>query len=696
MTRWLSLLAVFLLGAQQEEKITVNYSGLDLEALAQQVERVTKKTFLFQEQLLRGKKVTLRSETPIGPDEFYRVFQTVCHMHGLVLVPVEGEKINLVKIVQTQQAQKEPGIQPILTRGDPLPPGDTLVYYLLAPKHITASKAMSILSSAISSTGVLQQVQGADLILVVDVASAIRRAEKVLALVDTPGSRVVHVSVSLKHVSVSEARAQLEGHLQALEKAATGEAGRGKLVLRSNDRLNTLELYGPEEEVKTAQEYLASLDRELPPARRILQYYRLKNVPAADVADIVKQLLGIAVAAREAESARAEGRPAPSLQGPLAGRPVLETAGRPQAPGAPPAQEPPRAGTERPPHAAPQGSAGPSREEIEIVPIEGLNTLVVVGNQTVHEEVKRILENIDRRKGQVLIEVAIVQITGDDSLDFGIEALQEDRKGGGAIVSGGTGFGLGAQADTNGTGFPDVQNLAAVAGGALRYLKPNDISVLIKAISTKSNVNILSQPLLLVAENESGDFSTKVSEPTIAVSQGTATTISSFAGFAEAVTSLKITPQVSPEGYVTLRITQSFEEFTGQSAAGIPPPKVSNTVTTLITIPDSFTAILGGFTRDSAQESRTGIPILKDVPIIGALTSSTTTKVTKSRLYLFVRPRILTTDGFADLKRVSLEKATDVRIRSRGSRIEGAIDQAFQQGPGPRVKEAPLPFGEKP
>ncbi len=685
---------------KQEEKVQVNFMGIDLDIVAQQVERVTKKSFLFQDQLLRGKKVTLKSETPIGPEEFYRVFQTICHMNGLVLVPVKGDKIDLVKIVQTQQAQKEPGAQQILTRGEALPAGDTLVYYLLSPKNIPSNRAMSILSSGISSTGVLQQVAGTDLIMIIDVATAIARAERLLSLVDVPGEPVVNLSLALRFLSVNQAKAQLTDHLAALEKATSGESGKSRLILLSDERLNTMELYGPEGEVKKAEEYLRRVDRELPPARRTIQYYKLKNVNVVDVADTVRQLLGVALAAREAENSQGQ-VPAPS---PLAGKPNADVAGKPVAPipaAAPPQPLVPEAAKPVPPKpsSTPKllAMTSPLLQDIEVVPLEGQNTLVVVGNQAVHEEVARIIENLDKRKGQVLIEVAIIQVTGDDSVEFGVEFLKENVRKDGTIVSGGTGSGQGTQVDTNASGFPNAQTLGAFTGAAFRYLKPDEFSVLFKALQTNSNVNILSQPHLMVRDNEDADFTTKVSEPTVAVSQGTVGNITSFAGFAEAVTSLKITPQISTEGYLNLKITQNFEEFTGASGStGVPPPKVSNSVTTHITVPNQFTAILGGFTRDSSTESKTGIPLLRDIPVVGGLLGSTSSKVTRSRLYLFVRPRIMANPEFADLKSLSKEKVVDLKSFVAGSPIEGAVRKAFGAYSGPVIKEAPLPLeGEK-
>src|SRR5258708_8023990 len=138
---------------QDEEKVKVGFFGIELEALAQQVERVTKKSFIFQDQLLKGKKVSLQSEKPITPDECYRVFQSVCLMHGFALVPTPEQNINLVKIVPAPQAAKEPGAQPVLSRGQALPQGDGVIYYVVTPKNISAAKATAVIQTAVSTTG---------------------------------------------------------------------------------------------------------------------------------------------------------------------------------------------------------------------------------------------------------------------------------------------------------------------------------------------------------------------------------------------------------------------------------------------------------------------------------------------------------------------------------------------------------------
>src|SRR5688572_14048123 len=187
----------------QDDKVKVEFEEIELEALAQQVERVTKKSFVFQEALLKGKKVTLRSEKPITPDEFYRVFQSVALLHGFALVPSPEENINLVKIVPAPQAAKEPGAQPVLSRGEKLPQGEGVIFYVLTPKHVSGQRASAVVQPALSPSGTMVPVPNSDLLLIIDAANAVTRAEKLLGLVDIPGEPIVVTSVLLQSIQAS-------------------------------------------------------------------------------------------------------------------------------------------------------------------------------------------------------------------------------------------------------------------------------------------------------------------------------------------------------------------------------------------------------------------------------------------------------------------------------------------------------------
>ena len=683
--------------AEEEAKIKINLAGLDLATVAKQVERVTKRTFLFDDNLLRSKRVTLQSDTPITPSEFYRVFQSVCQLNGFVIIPVEGSGINLEKIIAAQGALKEPGAQPVIVRGETLPAGDSMMSYLVKLQNVPATKIMAILTPELSATGTVLQVPNSELLMVNDVASSVKRMEKILSLVDVPGDPVTVYPATIINMPVERAQTLLTEYMQALNKAKNGEGGKDHLSIVKDERLNVLHLLGPEADVVQAKAFLKILDVDSPAARRTIKYYKLKNVPVKELVDYVSELLGIALASRPSDES---GTPNPSHLAPERLGPAIPPSpvtGNPNAPSLPPAGTPPVATFRN--HDASKKN-GSSNLPADIVAVEGLNMLVVAGDASVHKEVETILQNLDRRKGQVLIEVAIVQVTGQDTMDLGTEFLSLNDLSAHRKVDGGTGFGLGTQSDAtaNGTttgtgtgsttgtgvtvplrGFPTQSVIGSVAGSAFRFVNGDKFQVILNALSTKSNVSIVSQPLLLVNDNEEASFTTKVSQPTVTTSQGTATTNTSFSGFADATTSLKITPHISADGYMNLEIVQTVEEFTGPPAgAGIPPPKVSNNATTKVCIPDRQTIVVGGFTRDESDNSKSGIPGLMNMPGLGHLFSKTSKQKVVSRLYLFVRPKILTNVSFSDLEAESEMKKDEVDKLSKDTKIKKEINERLE------------------
>lgn len=667
-----------------EPQVALNFSGLDLGSVAKQVEKVTGRSFLYDENLLRSKRVTLQSDKKISAEEFYRVFQAVCQMNGLAIVPVEDAGIKLEKVVNAQGAFKEPGSQPVLVRGDTLPGGDTMVSYLARLQHVPSARVLAVLTPALSPTGTVQQIPNSELLMINDVSSSVKRLEKLLQLLDVPGEPVTTVSARVINISVDKAQSLLSDYLQAVGKAKTGESSKDKIAYVKDERLGTLHLIGPAEELKVAQDFLKIIDVDSPSARRTIRYYKLKNVAVKDTVEYVSQLLGVALSARAAEKqgndaaaskVASDFTPAQPLV-PINPQPVV--AAPPSIALPPPISNKPNAKGA----STTKGTFNGGDLPADLIPVEGLNTLVVAGDATVHQEVEAILENLDRRKGQVLIEVAIVQVTGDDSIDLGIEGLTTgNARNNKDQIDGGTGFGIGKQTDERTRGFPTQTALSALTGGAFRYVQSDTLQVVLTALAGKSNVAIVSQPQLLVNDNEQGSFTTKVSQPTTVVQRSdsaTNTNLQSFGGFADATTSLEITPRISPDNYLNLEIVQTFEEFTGtSSASGIPPPKVSNNATTKVTIPNRQTIVIGGFTRDSSEMTRTGVPGLMNIPGLGKVFSRETKRKSLSRLYLFVRPIILNAPDFGDLRDASENKKNDVEHRARNTRIKGEVKEGI-------------------
>lgn len=692
---------VYSAAEESGEKFKVVFAGLDLATVAKQVERCTKRSFLFDENQLKNKRVTLNSDTPISAAEYYRVFQAICQMNGFALVPVEGAGLSLEKIVSAQASIKEPGGQPVMVRGDTLPNGDTLMTYIVKLQNAPAPRIMALITPMLSATGSVLQVPNTELIMVNDVSSTIRRLEKLLTLLDVPGEPTITQRVQLKFIQTERAASQLSEYLQAV-KGKTSDPGAGKetIAVIKDEHVNVLMLIGSEKEIKQAQVFLELIDRDAPATKRTVRYYKLKNVLVRDVVDYIGQLLGVALQARADKPIGVDAFQGAPLVAPISAPTSQSTYNQPGTTGLSQYNQPiAPASTNRPRPPPQQNRVGKSssganangESPADIIPVEGLNTLVVSGDAAVHQEVEQILENLDKRKGQVMIEVAIVQVTGDESIDLGAEALSLNQPGNKSnLIDGGSGFGLGSQSDPNNRGFPTQSTLNQLSGGAFRFVQGDRLQVVLSALATKSSVAIVSQPQLLVNDNEEASFTTKMSEPTTTVTQGTATTNTSFNGFADATTSLRITPHISPDNYLNLEIVQTFEEFTGTSTGnGIPPPKVSNNATTKVSIPDRQTIVIGGFTRDTSTNNRSGIPGLMQIPGLGKLFQKESKAKQASRLYLFVRPKILSCPDFGDLIGVSNGKKADVESLSRKSKIKPQIREGLGLDPNLKVDIIP-------
>ena len=134
----------------------------------------------------------------------------------------------------------------------------------------------------------------------------------------------------------------------------------------------------------------------------------------------------------------------------------------------------------------------------------------------------------------------------------------------------------------------------------------------------------------------------------------TSTTTTSFKEFVPAGTSLIITPQILHRDWLRLEIEQSIEAFNGNSPApGVPPPKSSRSIKTIVTVPNGRTIILGGLCGRREVETIDQIPILGDIPLLGLLFQSRARTVSKTNLYIFITPQILEDPGFSDLDQVS-------------------------------------------
>ena len=285
------------------------------------------------------------------------------------------------------------------------------------------------------------------------------------------------------------------------------------------------------------------------------------------------------------------------------------------------------------------------------------NSIIVVGDPPAQEIFKELIEYLDKRRPQVMLECRVIVIDTSDDYSVGVELSAGDRSGVERLIQF-TSFGLSTVDATTGA-------LSLVPGAGLNasLFSPEDGDAVLRALAVHSRARVLSVPRILVDDNSTGSLASVTEEPFISLNSfNNGGSSSSFAGFAEAGTNIEVTPRISDNDYLSLDYVITVNNFTGTGTDGAPPPRQTDEIRSTVTIPDGHTVIVGGLNRKSSSVDLEGIPILENIPVIRRLTSMEGTADGQTTLYVFLKPVILRDDKFEDLKHLS-----DVNVRCAGS-----------------------------
>ncbi|MBL4810700.1 MAG: hypothetical protein JKY43_11660 [Phycisphaerales bacterium] len=264
------------------------------------------------------------------------------------------------------------------------------------------------------------------------------------------------------------------------------------------------------------------------------------------------------------------------------------------------------------------------------------------------DELAKLVARLDRRKAQVFLQAMIVSVSDTENFTLAFES--QINAGQFGVNTGSTLSGL-ADAAT----FGDLRSVSpGLAGLTAAVIMTNQIPIIINANQTNSDVRILSTPQLLVNDNQEATIVSLSEQPFQQITPSNSGTVASFGGFEEAGTTLRVTPSISDGGFLRLDYFVELSNFTAASGTdGSPPPRDRNTVEGTATIPSDATIVIGGITVDNVRDTVIKVPLLGDIPIIGELFKNTSKINTKSKLYVFLTPKIMTDPNFMDLKLMS-------------------------------------------
>ncbi|HEU4556783.1 MAG TPA: secretin N-terminal domain-containing protein [Longimicrobium sp.] len=304
----------------------------------------------------------------------------------------------------------------------------------------------------------------------------------------------------------------------------------------------------------------------------------------------------------------------------------------------------------------PRGVGTELSGSVQLFADQRTNSLLIRASPGDYATIRQAIEQIDTRPLQVLIEVLIAEVRRNRQFGLGLSVqLPEQRiegtdtRIGGELIGGGDG---------------DVVLRVTRLGGV-------DANVVLRALATSGNVNILSRPVVLAQNNEEARILVGSQRPFIQISRALPTDNAArdqVIQYRDVGTQLTIRPTINPDGYVTLTVLQEVSTATNETQFGAPIISTREAATRLL-VKDDQTVVIGGLIDQQRTESNSGIPLLKDIPLLGALFRSSTRNTNTTELFLFLTPHVIYTDQ-------DMEEATR-RVRTNAPRLDRALPDSI-------------------
>jgi general secretion pathway protein D len=289
-------------------------------------------------------------------------------------------------------------------------------------------------------------------------------------------------------------------------------------------------------------------------------------------------------------------------------------------------------------------------EQIIVVPDKNTFSIIVYASKKNQEWIRKLITILDRRRPQVLIDVTLVEVRRDEDFTYDLQLVTKIPKmpPGEAMQSGGNVTALVSPFPAN--RVVELQSRATADSTGIGFYADEHIQALLKLMQTKEYGRVLAKPKILVNDNEKGTINTVdrryIAETSIVVpSEGPVQESTRFNPY-DAKIALEITPHISEGDLLRLEVSMTREDFLETSTGGTeevpaPPDQATSTVQTVVTVPNEKTIILGGLIKLNQGKGGSKIPLLGDLPIIGAAFRTIDNTQFESKLYVFVKANIL-------------------------------------------------------
>lgn len=565
-----------------EQEWQINLKNADINAFIGQVADITGKSFVIDPRV-KGRVNVLSSE-PLNKAGVYELFLSVLQVHGYAAVPA-GDVTLVVQQNEVKQQGRDLTIKAKKTSQE-------MLTKVIIIKNTPALDLVPILRPLVARYGHLAGVRSVNALIISDHASNIRRIEQIIQKLDKSGNEELEV-IQLKEAWVGD----VVKMLQSLDPNNVSQGNRsnnrgntaGSLRVVADERSNRLIIKGE----KSARQKIRTLIESLDEPSYFSGTTKVIRLQYASAKNLAKMLSGLSA-------------------------------------------ETPTAANKK----------NQAKAKTGVYADEELNALVIRAEPSMLREMEELVSSLDVPRAQVLIESAIVEVSGDIDDALGVQWGSADIDN----PVGGTNFSLAGPSLTSVATAVATKNPAGAVGnglsiGAIKQKNGNpEFGVLLQALEANTNTNLLSTPSIMTIDNQEAEIVVGQNVPFRTGSTASSSNSNPFITIKrqDVGITLKVVPHIHDGQEIRLEVTAKQESVAKTTVAGS-ADLITNkrALKTTVMATHKSTIVLGGLIRDDVREVENKVPILGDIPLLGWLFRSKTISHKKSNLMVFLRPSIV-------------------------------------------------------
>jgi general secretion pathway protein D len=676
-------------------KVTIDFADAPLSDVTKYMAEITCRNFILGEEL-KG-TITIISHAQVTVGEAYEAYLSALEVAGYTTVTV-GKS---TKIVQTAKAANAPLR---VYEGDDIPGTDNFVTQIVPLDNVSVTEISTIVKELSGPNAKVIAYAPTNTLMITDAAYNIRRVYRIVKQLDVAAPKSKLEVVPIRFATAADVEKILEevygvaATASASASSAGAGAGGGAAARRrrregaeeapaapsatstnvgtegafiskiiADERTNSLILLANEEALAKVKELIARIDIDIDPASRSqIHVIYLEHADATEVASVLQSLSGSSGGGSRSSGSGSSRTGTGGRNAPGGARGGAGGAGgggaRPQG-GGPPGFPGGATGTEGGPPGGGSGSVVAAFDSgVRIAADENTNSLVLIAAPEDFRILRGVIDRLDIPRRQVFVEAVVMEVGSEDEFSTSI-----GYHGGAGTAEGQLGFGAAGLGTSTLTGplltadllsglamgvFGQAINVTLADGTALAVPA---FGVALNALQSNSGVNILSNPNLLVLDNEEATINVGRNVP-FPVSSGrdnNGQPIISYSREDVGIT-LEVTPQINESNYVTLELSLEVAEVEEDSSgldvttAGFITSK--RQTQNVVVVRDNQTIVIGGLIGNTTTQVETKVPILGDLPLIGVLFRGKRDTERKTNLLIFITPHVINEP--ADLEEV--------------------------------------------